>query len=216
MDGGSESQELRLLRANFAAAPRSDAFVALAQHLCDVGRPEEAEQVCRKALAGSDPAHRGRLVLARALADRGRVKEAQDVLAELAKHRTDDAEVWVQLSALVVRRGEKARALALLEYAETLGATGPAFAAALSQARGGAGPRHNTMPPAIPKEAQRRRSTPPPDDRPRPVAGELLIRVPTPHEATILVPRRRPNPVWLVAGALSALAIATAWMLLHG
>lgn len=216
VDGGSESQELRLLRANYAAAPGSDAFVALAQHLCDVGRPEEAEQVCRKALVNAGPDHRGRLVLARALADRGRVKEAQDVLAELAKHRTDDAEVWVQLSALVVRRGEKARALALLEYAESLGACGPAFAAALSQARGGSGPRNNTMPPAIPKQALRLRSTPLPDDRPRPVKGELVIRAQTPPEPTILVPSRRVNQVWLVAGALSALAIATAWMLLHG
>ena len=216
MDCGTESEELLLLRETFASAPGSDAFVALAQHLCDVGRPEEAEQVCRKALHLKEPSHRGRLVLARALADRGRVKEAQDVLAELAKHRTDDAEVWVQLSALVVRRGEKARALALLEYAETLGACGPAFAAALAQARRGTGPRHNTMPPAIPKEAVRVHSASLPDDRPRPVAGELVVRAPTPMEATILVPRRRSNQVLLVAGALSALAIATAWMLLHG
>ena len=187
----------------------------LAQHLCDVGRPEEAEQVCRKALTSATPDHRGRLVLARALADRGRVKEAQDLLAELAKYRTDDAEVWVQLSALVVRRGEKTRALALLQYAESLGASGPTYAAVLSQAKSTA-PRNNTRPPPIPKGVTSIRTSPPPDDRPRPVAGELLLRSPFQHEATDVLPRRRGSHRAILASAAAALAAVMAFVLLHG
>lgn len=183
----------------------------LAQHLCDVGRPEEAEQVCRKALASAAPDHRGRLVLARALADRGRVKEAQDLLAELAKYRTDDAEVWVQLSALVVRRGEKTRALALLQYAESLGASGPTYAAVLSQAKSTAS-RNNTRPPPIPKGVSSIRTPPPPDDRPRPVAGELLLRSPLPY----VLPGRRSSHRAILASAAAALAAVTAFVLLHG
>lgn len=216
MDGVTESQELRLLRSTFQEKPGSEAFIPLAHHLCDIGRPEEAEHVCRKALAGAAPEHRGRLVLARALADRGRIKEAQDALAELAKYRSDDAEVWVQLSALVVRRGEKARALALLEYAESLGASGPTYAAVLSQVRGNATARNDTRPPPIPKGLRSLTPPPPPDDRPRPVAGELRLRSSVPAEPTQVVLRRGPRQLAFFASAGAALAFAAAWMLLHG
>lgn len=216
MQGVSESQEIRLLRSTVQANPGSEAFITLAQHLCDVGRPEEAEQVCRRCLQGAPPEHRGRLALARALADRGRVKEAQDTLAELAKYRSDDAEVWVQLSALVVRRGEKARALALLEYAESLGASGPSYVAVLNLAKGSILPRNNTHPPAIPRVKSKSRTTPPPDDRPRPVAGELLLRGPPAAEATQLVTHVKPKRMVLLASAGVGFAFVVAWILLHG
>jgi len=216
VDGVTKSQEIRLLRSTVQANPGSEAFITLAQHLCDVGRPEEAEQVCRRSLQGAAADHRGRLSLARALADRGRVKEAQDILAELAKYRSDDAEVWVQLSALVVRRGEKARALALLEYAESLGASGPSYLTVLNLAKGTSSPRNNTRPPAIPKSQANPGTPSPQDDRPRPVAGELLLRVPPAAEATQLVTHGNPKRKVLLASAGVGLALVVAWILLHG
>lgn len=211
MEAASESQELRLLRSAFYSSPGSEAFVPLAEHLCDVGRPEEAEQICRNGLSFMPPTHRGHLVLARALCDRGRLKEAQDELAELAKQRPDDAEVWVQLGAVVARRGDRPRARALLDYAESLGASDAHYRAARAMAA-----KPASLPSAPP--------SPPPgladpapvvDDRPAPVAGVLFARVGGPQEATVLIARKRPLTWALTLGAALALA-AGALLLLQG
>lgn len=213
MEGVTESQELRLLRHAFTINPGSDAFVPLAQHLCDIGRPEEAEQICRRGLAFMPADHRGHMLLARALCDRGRLKEAQDVLSELAKHRTEDPEVWVQLGGVVVRRGERARARALLDYAQSLGASGTAFEAARTMARTPAKPNQPTPPPLRLGE---RVSSAVPDDRPKPVAGVLFSKTAAaPGEHTVVVSRRRALTRALAAGVLACVG-AFAWLLLRG
>ncbi len=185
----------------------------LAEHLCDLGRPEEAEKVCRRGLATMPAHHRGYMSLARALCDRGRLKEAQDVLAELAKHRPDDADVWVHLGAVVIRRGDRPRACALLDYAESLGAAGPTFEAARQLARKPVASEAPTSAPAVKLGG---RATPlGPDDRPPPVSGVLVAKGFAVHEATQLVPRRRSAPLALAAAALLTL-ILVGWLLLRG
>jgi tetratricopeptide (TPR) repeat protein len=62
----------------------------------------------------------GQVALGRALLDRGRVREAQEVLIGAAKANPDHGDAFRWLGEVVIKRGDLPRARALLEYAEEL------------------------------------------------------------------------------------------------
>jgi tetratricopeptide (TPR) repeat protein len=94
--------------------------VALAHRLCEAGRAAEAEDVCREGLGRHPGLVTGQVALGRALLDRGRVREAMEVLIGAAKANPDHGDAFRWLGEVVIKRGDMPRARALLEYAEEL------------------------------------------------------------------------------------------------
>jgi tetratricopeptide (TPR) repeat protein len=113
-------ESLERLRAVVRANPRSTTFVALAHALCDAGRDEEAEEVCRQGLAQHPRLVTAQVALGRALLARKRLREAQEVLIDAAKSSPEHGDAFRWLGELVLERGHKARARPILEYAEEL------------------------------------------------------------------------------------------------
>jgi tetratricopeptide (TPR) repeat protein len=111
---------LERLRTVVRANPRSTTFVALAHALCDAGRDDEAEEVCRQGLAQHPRLVTGQVALGRALLQRGRLREAQDVLVDAAKSSPEHGDAFRWLGELSLRKGDAEHARPILEYAEEL------------------------------------------------------------------------------------------------
>ena len=104
-----DSEEgLERLRAVVRANPRSTTFVALAHALCDAGRDDEAEEVCR-AGPGAAPAPGDRAGGAGAGPARsaGRLREAQEVLVDAAKSNPEHGDAFRWLGELGLARGRR-------------------------------------------------------------------------------------------------------------
>lgn len=171
-----EDAELVRLRSAFSTNPRSEAFAALAERLCELGQPEEAEQVCRKGLVFRPDSLDGKTALARALFLRGRLAEAQELLLEVVTADADHPEALRRLGQLTLRRGDKRRARAILEYAELLLPGDAGVADLLVQAGGVPAYRAQRTPSAL-------RPLPPSERAPLPGAFEL-------DDPTVLSPSR--------------------------
>ncbi len=100
--------------------PRSTAFVALAHALCERGRDDEAEEVCRQGLLVHPRLVTAQVALGRALIGRGHWAEAREVLIGAAKANPDHGDAFRWLGDLALQEGERERARTLLEYAEEL------------------------------------------------------------------------------------------------
>ena len=111
---------LERLRTVVRANPRSTTFVALAHALCDAGRDDEAEEVCRQGLGQHPRLVTGQVALGRALLQRGRLREAQDVLVDAAKSSPEHGDAFRWLGELSLRKGDPDHARPILEYAEEL------------------------------------------------------------------------------------------------
>ena len=111
---------LERLRTVVRANPRSTTFVALAHALCDAGRDDEAEEVCRQGLGQHPRLVTGQVALGRALLQRGRLREAQDVLVDAAKSSPEHGDAFRWLGELGLRKGDAEHARPILEYAEEL------------------------------------------------------------------------------------------------
>jgi tetratricopeptide (TPR) repeat protein len=118
-EAGTE-EGLERLRAVARSNPRSTAFVALAHALCDLGRDEEAEEVCRQGLLQHPRLVTGQVALGRALMGRGRFGEAKEALVSATKTNPEHGDAFRLLGDLVMREGDVDRARAILEYAEEL------------------------------------------------------------------------------------------------
>jgi tetratricopeptide (TPR) repeat protein len=118
-DPGAE-EGLERLRAAARSNPRSTAFVALAHALCDHGREDEAEEVCRQGLLQHPRLVTGQVALGRALIARHHWGEAKEVLVNAAKANPEHGEAFRWLGDLILQQGDANRARALLEYAEEL------------------------------------------------------------------------------------------------
>jgi tetratricopeptide (TPR) repeat protein len=118
-DPGTE-ESLDRLRAVARSNPRSTAFVALAHALCDQGREDEAEEVCRQGLLQHPRLVTGQVALGRVLIARHHWGEAKEVLVNAAKTNPEHGEAFRWLGDLLLQQGDSNRARALLEYAEEL------------------------------------------------------------------------------------------------
>jgi tetratricopeptide (TPR) repeat protein len=132
---------LERLRTVVRANPRSTTFVALAHALCDAGRDDEAEEVCRQGLGQHPRLVTGQVALGRALLQRGRLREAQDVLVDAAKSSPEHGDAFRWLGELSLRKGDPDHARPILEYAEELMPTDAQVADLLVQAGGKPLPR---------------------------------------------------------------------------
>jgi tetratricopeptide (TPR) repeat protein len=136
-----KDDDLERLRAVVRANPRSTTFVALAHALCDAGKDDEAEDVCRQGLAQHPRLTTGQVALGRALLARKRLREAQEVLVEAAKSSPEHGDAFRWLGEVVLERGDRDRARIILEYAEELSPSATVVGALLTRAGGNPLPR---------------------------------------------------------------------------
>ena len=110
--------------------------MALAHALCERGRDEEAEEVCRQGLLQHPRLVTGQVALGRALMGRGRLGEAKEILVNATKTNPEHGDAFRWLGDLVLHQGDAERARAILEYAEELMPNDTRVAALLSEAGG--------------------------------------------------------------------------------
>jgi tetratricopeptide (TPR) repeat protein len=108
------------MRQAVRANPRSTAFVALAHVLCDVGRPEEAEEVSRQGLRQHPDLPTGYVALARAMLERGHLHDAEQLLTRTAQAHPENGATYRWLGEVLVRMGDRQRARLLLLRAAKL------------------------------------------------------------------------------------------------
>src|SRR3954464_658891 len=95
-------------------------FVSLAHTLCDIGRPSEAEELCRWVLAQKPNVPVVRAALGRALFESGRLAEARTVLEWVVSVDSAQFVAYRWLAEVLVGLGEWALAFEALRHAQTL------------------------------------------------------------------------------------------------
>ncbi len=116
----NEDAELSRLRTAFSANPKSEVFASLADRLCELGKADEAEQVCRKGLVFLPNSLDGLTALAHAHLVRGRLESATAQLIKVLDSDDEHPEAIRRLGQVLLQRGDRTRARIILEYAESL------------------------------------------------------------------------------------------------
>lgn len=127
---------LERLRGVVRANPRSTTFVALVHALCDAGREDEAEKVCRAGLGEHPDLVTAQAALGRALAGQGRLEEATRVLVATAEAHPEHGDTFRLLGDIALEQGLAPVARSILEYAEELNPQDGRVAEALRAAGG--------------------------------------------------------------------------------
>jgi tetratricopeptide (TPR) repeat protein len=99
---------------------RAMRFVSIAHTLCDVGRPQEAEELCRWVLAQRPNVPVVRAALGRALFESGRLQEARAVLEWVVSVDSAQFVAYRWLAEVLVAMGEWALAFESLQRAQML------------------------------------------------------------------------------------------------
>ncbi len=125
----SPSLSIEALEQVLKQDPQSPLYAELAQRLCDINRGENALEVCRHGLELHPDDAAGRRARGRALAQTGRLQEAQTLLLEIIKEDRNDAEAMLILSDVLLQKADPGRAKAMLQHAtKILGKENPGVA----------------------------------------------------------------------------------------
>jgi tetratricopeptide (TPR) repeat protein len=116
----NEDAELSRLRTAFSANPKSEVFAALVDRLCELGKADEAEQICRKGLVFLPNSLDGLTALAHVHLVRGRLENATAQLIKVLDSDDEHPEAIRRLGQVLLKRGDRTRARIILEYAESL------------------------------------------------------------------------------------------------
>ncbi len=135
--------ELTALEQAFRRDPVSS-FTGLANCLLQLGRAEDAMQVCAQGLQAAPSNLEGRLYLGRALAALHRWKEAQAELLKVVKADRNNSVGFRLLGEVLMRRNDFERALPVLQHAQNLNPSDSELLGLVRRARDG----HPLDPPA--------------------------------------------------------------------
>jgi len=142
--------ELAALEQAFRRDPASS-FTGLANCLLQLGRAEDAVQVCARGLQAAPNSLDGRLYLGTALAALHRWKEAQAELLKVVKADRNNSAGFRLLGEVLMRRNDFERALPVLQHAQNLNPSDSQLLGLVRRARDG----HPLDPPApIPTPVQ--------------------------------------------------------------
>jgi predicted Zn-dependent protease len=129
------AEQLLFYEARLRANPGSLDFIPLAEALLQLGRPQEAVDVCRRGLFAHPDATPARLLLARGLLAVGRLPEASSEVARVLKSAPDSVPALALQGDLMLRRADAKRALESLVRAAELSPGDEQVAALLQEAR---------------------------------------------------------------------------------
>ncbi|MCP4446494.1 MAG: tetratricopeptide repeat protein [Myxococcales bacterium] len=122
----------------------ASSFVGLARCLVQLGRPEDAIQVCARGLQANPNSLDGRLSLGAALVALHRWKEAQAELLEVVKADRNNSAGFRLLGEVLMRQDDYERALPVLQHAQNLNPSDSELPGLVCRARDG----HPLDPPA--------------------------------------------------------------------
>jgi len=95
-------------------------FAALADRLCELGKVEEADQICRRGLVFMPDSLDGQTALAHIHLAMGRFEQATAQLIQVLDVDDEHPEAIRRLGQVLLKRGDRTRARIILEYAESL------------------------------------------------------------------------------------------------
>ena len=126
-DPTPSEDQIASLRTHVKADARSRAFVDLARALNARGEHAEAAEVAQQGLLAHPDAVDGRLALAVAEAEQGRVREALEQIKRALLIEQDNAEALALMGRILLERGLTKRAVQFLSHAVRLEPNTPAF-----------------------------------------------------------------------------------------
>ncbi len=158
------AEEFEALIERVRREPWSPAYVELGDAYLALGRPRDAIELAQQGLAQAPDDHAGRLILARAHAALHQWKEAQGELLQIVKVDRGNRAGFALLGEVLMRRGDHARAMPVLQHAQNLDPGSALVLGLLKAARNG---QPLEAPPPIPTPIAPRRGEARPSAPPR-------------------------------------------------